>query len=265
MKRILLLLAGFCLPALVCPAQVSVLGADAFGRGNSLVAVPGYSSIYQNPAGIAREPVGFLAFNYLRILPVEGFHTVGLQGVFVRKHFNYGFSMDSFGDRHYRETRAGVAMARAQDRVALGMKLSYLGFSGGGTRSAVVGEAGMIVRVLPYLQLGTRIRYGNTYPEAGGATVPAVLTFGAGLSPNAKVNLSGQVDYWSKRSAEIRLGLHYRPRDQLGFSAGAYPAGRSLHFGTDVVIGRYGLIYSIATHPYAGIAQHTTLIYKLHD
>ncbi|MBX2951387.1 MAG: hypothetical protein KF870_02705 [Leadbetterella sp.] len=265
MKNTILLFTGLCLLPYSSSAQFTVLGAEAFGRANSLVAVPGFSSMYQNPGGIGVDTSGFLSFNFLKILPVRGLHTTGVQGVFRGRGFNYGFSVDSFGDTYYRESRAGLALARKQDRVAMGVKISYIGVSGVGPRSAFLGEIGMVVTPVPMVSLGlcmvnfTSAKFYDDHP------LPTVLALGAGIYPNSRVNLSGQLDYRVGGGAALRLGLDYQVRKQLGFSAGIDPEMRSVHFGTRVLAGRYGFLYGIATHPYVGIAHHTTFIYKLHD
>lgn len=267
MNRTLSLFAGFCLLAHFSPAQFTVLGADAFGRANSLVAVPGYSSIYQNPAGIGADTSGFLAFNYLKTVPVQGFHTTGVQGVFIGNGFNFGFSIDSFGDRHYRESRAGLALARKQDRVSLGIKMSYVGMhsAGMGSRKAFLGELGMVVMPVSRVSLGLSLINFTSARFSGSRPFPVVLALGAALHPNPRISLSGQLDYRLSGKPVVRLGLHYQVRDQLGFSAGINPEMHSVHFGAHVRAGRYRFLYGIATHPYVGIAHHTTFIYQLHD
>jgi len=262
MNKIRLFLTPLCLLAYSAAAQLTILGADAYGRANSLVAVPCYSSIYQNPAGIGGEASGFLAFNFLKTVPVEGFHTTGVQGVFRTEHFNYGFSVDSFGDNHYRESRAGLALARKQERVSVGMKVSGIGMhaAGMGSLKTLVGEVGMVVTPAPQVSLGLSLSH---FTLAG--FQPVRLSLGAAVRPEAKVHLSGQLDYPVGGRAEVRLGLHYQLRKQLGFSAGIDPALRRVHFGTNVLAGRYGFLYGVATHPYVGIAHHTTFIYQLHD
>lgn len=267
MKRFFLSLTGLCLFSCYCPAQFTLLGADAFGRANSLVAVPGFSSIYQNPGGIGAETSGFLAFNHLKILAVEGFHTTGVQGVFRGREFNYGFSVDSFGDRHYRESRAGLALARKQGRVSLGVKMSYMGIhtAGMSSRKTLLGEVGMVVTPVPHVSLGLCLINFTSARLYEGHPFPTVLAIGAALHPNPKVNISGQLDYRTRGEAAVRFGLHYQVREQLGFSAGINPEMRSVHFGTNVLAGRYGFFYGVATHPYVGLAHHTTFIYKLHE
>jgi len=265
LKKILLFIPGFFFFTFHSLAQFSVLGADAFGRANSLVAVPGFSSIYQNPGGLGGITAGFLAFHYLKILPVEGFHTTGVQGVFTGKWLNYGFCADSFGDRHYRESRAGLALAGNRDHVSVGLKVSYAGAhpAGAGTRKTLTGDAGMVVTPVPALTLGLCL---FNFTSAGFYNrEPVTLAVGAALRADQKVQFSAQMDYRTGHRAVMRFGLHYQVREQLGFSAGIDPEMRRVHFGARVLAGRYGFYYSIATHPYAGIAHHTTFIYTLHE
>lgn len=267
MNRILPFLAGLCLSGYSSTGQTPVLSAGAFSRANSLVAQPAYPSIDQNPAGIGGIASGFLLFNYLKIVPVEGFHTTGVQGIFRAGMFNYGFSVDSFGDRHYRENRAAVALARKQDRVSLGLKMSYAGVhtAGMGSRKTLSGEAGMVITPASFISLGLSVMNFTAAKIDENHSFPVVLAVGAVLHTNEKVNLSGQLDYRTGGRAEVRFGMAYQIRDQLGFSAGINPEMRSVHFGTNVLAGRYGFLYAIATHPYAGIAHHTTFMYKLRD
>ena len=157
---------------------------------------------------------------------------------------------------------AELALARKQDRVSVGLKVSGIGMhtAGMGSRKTLAGEVGMVVTPAPKVSLGVSLSH---FTSPG--FQPVTLALGVAVRPEAKVHLSGQLDYPVGGRAEVRLGLHYQLRKQLGFSAGVNPALRRVHFGTNVLAGRYGFLYGVATHPYVGIAHHTTFIYQLHD
>lgn len=123
----------------------------------------------------------------------------------------------------------------------------------------------MVVAPVPYISLGLSLINFTGAKFYQGHPFPVVLALGAAVSPNPKVNISGQMDYSTGRGAALRFGLHYQVREQLGFSAGINPEMHSVHFGAHVRAGRYRFLYGIATHPYVGIAHHTTFIYQLHD
>lgn len=264
MTRILLILFSLCLFYDDAACQYTFLGADAYGRANTLVAVPAYSSVYHNPGGVGALNHSFVSVGYFRALPVAGLHTVGAQGVLVNKLLNVGFSADSFGDKYYRESRVGAVLAKKMDKVSLGLKMSYLGVSVDelSNRNTVLGEVGMIVTPSRFFSLGLHLMNFTSAKLYGDVNLPTVISFGASINPGDKVNISSQLDYILNQKPKLRVGLNYRIREELALSTGINPEMRSVHFGANVLIKQYGFCYAVATHPNVGLAHNLSLIFK---
>lgn len=263
-KTLYIYILFFSTPVL---AQYSFLGADAYGRANSLVAVPNYSSVYHNPSGIARLTHSFLAFNYFKTLPVEGLHTVGLHGVFKNDIVDLGFSADSFGDKYYRESRAGLVLAKKMDKVSIGLKGSYMGISihDLSSRNTFLGEVGMMVTPSKFFSLGLHLVNFTAARLYGDVSLPVLLSFGGAINPSPKVSISSQIDYPFNTKPVVRFGMNYQIRPELGLATGVNPEMKTVNFGANVVIKKYGILYAVGTHPHVGLAHQFTLIYKLHE
>lgn len=248
-------------------AQYNFLGADAYGRANSLVAVSSFSSVYHNPGAVGDLDYSFLSVGYFKVLPVEGFNTVGLQGVFANNVVNAGFTADSFGDRYYRESRFGLVLAKKKDKVSIGAKLSYMGVSihEMSNRNTLLGEVGMLVKPSKYFDLGLHLINFTGAKLYGDINLPTVISFGAALNPSDKVTLSAQVDYILKEKPKIRAGLNYILRKEIALSCGVNPELKSIHLGTLLSIKQYGFSFAVASHPNAGLAQNLSLIYKFNE
>lgn len=248
-------------------AQYSFLGADAYGRANSLVAVSSFSSVYHNPGGVGALNQSFVSVGYLRTLPVEGLHTVGAQGVFVNKALNIGFTADSFGDKYYRESRIGAILAKKMDKVSIGLKMSYLGVNIDelSSRNTLLGEAGMIVTPNRFFSLGLHLINFAGARLYGDVNLPTIVAIGVAINPSDKVNISSQLDYILDQKPRLRLGLNYKIREELALSSGINPEMRSVHFGANVLIKQYGFCYAVATHPNVGLAHNLSLIFKFNE
>jgi hypothetical protein len=257
----------FCLFCSKVFGQYSFLGADAYGRANSLVAVSTFSSVYHNPGGVGSLDHSFISVGYLRTLPIEGLHTVGAQGVYVNKALNIGFTADSFGDKYYRESRLGAILAKKMDKVSVGLKMSYLGVNIDelSSRNTLLGEAGMMVTPNRFFSLGLHLINFTGARLYGDVNLPTVVAFGLAINPSDKINISSQVDYILDHKPKLRLGLNYKIRDELALSSGINPEMRSVHFGANVLVKRYGFFYAVATHPNVGLAHNLSLIFKFNE
>ena len=267
MKKIALTIFGFLWLTSQSYSQYSFLGADAYGSGNSWVAVPSFSSIYHNPGGIGSIKNSFVSTHFLRTLPVEGLSTIGISGVFVNKLFNAGLYADSFGDQFYRESRFGLAISKKIDKVSIGLKGSYYGVNIDemSNRSIFLGEAGMMVAPSEFFSLGLHILNftgGSLYEKNG---LPTQISFGAAIYPNKKLSISSQFDYIPGRKTVFRMGLHYQMRDEIGFSSGINPEMKSVHFGLNFLLKQYGFYYAVASHPNVGLAHQLSLIYQFNE
>lgn len=261
-----LILAFIVLP-LISSAQFSFLGADAHGMANTHVAIPAYSSVYHNPAGIAAFNQSFLSVNYFKTLPIEGLNTIGAQGVFSNSLLDVGFTADNFGDQYYRESRAGLILAKQLDKVSIGVKGSYYGVNieDMSSRNGFIGEAGMLVNPSRFFSLGLHVLNITGTQLYTDVYLPTVVAFGAAIHPDEKLTISSQADFVTGQKLVYRFGLSYQIREALGLSSGVDPELRSLHFGLNMFVKQYGLNYAVSSHPNVGLAHHLSFVFRFNE
>ncbi|MCP9764367.1 hypothetical protein [Lacihabitans soyangensis] len=242
-------------------AQYTNLGAGAYGRANSLVAVPDISSVYQNPAGIACLNDNFVAVAIHKTLPVEGLTTVGSFGQLSTKVVNFGFSVDNFGDQYYHETRLGIAAAKKMDKVSMGLKFSLMNnaVKEMSSRQTFLGEFGILAIPSKFFSIGLHVVNFTRAKLYDSQALPTFINFGIGLNPSKKINISGQVDYPVGEKPFLKMGLNYQIKESLGLSAGINPNLNSVHLGLNLDIKKYKFSYAVSTHPNVGLSNHLTL------
>ncbi len=248
-------------------AQYTALGASAYGRSNSLVAVADVSSIYQNPAGLGHLNYNFAAVAVHKTLPVEGLLTVGAFGLLKTKPVHFGFSVDNFGDQYYRESRLGLAAAKKIEKVSMGLKFSLMNnaVKEMSSRQTFLGEFGILATPSKFFSIGLHVINFTRAKLYESQPLPTFVNFGVGLNPSKKINISGQVDYLVGEKPFLKMGLNYQIKESLGLSAGINPNLKAVHFGLNLDIKKYKFSYAVSTHPNVGLSNHLTLTLLLNE
>lgn len=248
-------------------AQYTSLGASAYGRANSLVAVADVSSIYQNPAGLGYLNYNFAAVAVHKTLPVEGLLTVGAFGLLKTKPIHFGFSADNFGDQYYHESRLGLSAAKKMDKVSMGLKFSLINnaVKEMSSRLTFLGEFGILATPSKFFSVGLHVVNFTRAKVYDSQPLPTFVNFGVGLNPSKKINISSQVDYPVGEKPFLKMGLNYQIKESLGLSAGINPNLNAVHFGLNLDIKKYKFSYAVSTHPNVGLSNHLTLALMLNE
>jgi hypothetical protein len=248
-------------------AQYTYLGAGAYGRANSLVAVPDQSSIYQNPAGIGYLDYHFAAVAIHKTLPVEGLLTVGAWGNIKSKLLNIGFSADNFGDEYYHETRFGLAAAKKMDKVSMGIKFTLLNnvVKEMSSKQTLLGEFGILATPSKFFSVGLHLINFTRAKLYASQSLPTFVNFGIGLNPTKKINISGQIDYPIGENPFLKLGMAYQIKDHLKLSTGVNPNFNAVYFGASFDVKNYRFAYAVSTHPHVGLSNHITLAFLMNE
>jgi hypothetical protein len=219
----------------VSQAQYTLLGAGGFGRGNALVASSDYASIYFNPAGIANHTESFVAATYYRHVPVSGFNTLAMHGTYRLHRINLGISADSFGDRDYHENRIGMAAAVKKDKVAIGVKFSYLNnaIAEISSKQTILGEFGILVDVTKKVNLGLRVSNFTRAKLYESQYLPTLVAFGVGYKVSPAITLTSQIDYTVAENTVFKAGLSYKFSEFLTLNTGISPYLKAVHFGIE--------------------------------
>ena len=260
MKKIYLILLFIHL-ILTTSAQYSYLSADVWGQANSSVAKPSLAAIYTNPAGMSFFKASGIGVGYQKTLPVHGFQTVGLWGQYNLKIGTIGLSADKFGDELYHESRIGLAFSKKIDRIALGLKASYLnnGIEGLSSKQTILSEFGILTKLNSQVNVGLHVVNLTRATLYDSQTLPTVINVGISWMPSEKVNFTSQVSYLVGLKPKIRLGMCYLIRPNLSISSGVDPYIRSIHIGIGVNLQKFKFDYATNTHPNFGLSNNLSL------
>lgn len=246
-------------------AQYNSTGADNFAMASSLVALPCQSSIFNNPAGIAFSDGTYVGINYYKVLPVQAFNTLGAWAVSQKKGFAVGVLADSFGDRYYKESRAGIAASKKLDKVSMGIKFSILNnrIEDYSSRQTVLGEFGLVVTPHKFFNVGLHVINFTRASLYNSQYLPTIISTGTALNLSQKARFTTQIDYILNAGATLKAGLIYTLRPDFDLMTGINPSQKAVHFGLKGKFGNKTFTVSAATLPSVGLSHQFSLQYKI--
>lgn len=221
-----------------------------------------HAAIYHNPAGIANHTNHFTAATYYRQVPVEGFNTLGLFGTFKLKKASIGLSVDSFGDKDYHENRIGIATAIKKDKVAMGLKFSYLNnaIAEVSSKQTILGEFGILVDLTKKINLGMRVSNITRSKLYQGQEFPTLIALGIQYKLSPAIIINGQYDYLVAKNAVFKGGLSYRFNDFLRINTGISPYIKTIHFGLEASTKPWIFQIAAASSTRVGLSSQFTII-----
>ncbi len=214
---------------------------------------------------MANQSQSFIATTYYRHVPVQGFNTLGLFGTYKLKKISLGVSADSFGDKDYHENRIGLAAAIKKDKVAIGLKFSYLNnaIAEVSSKSSILGEFGILVDVNRKLNLGMRVSNFTRARLYEGIDLPTYIATGIQYKISPAIILNGQLDYLVSKNTVFKGGLSYRFSDFLRINTGISPYLKTIHFGLEATSSPWTFQIATATSTQVGMSSQFTLIRSL--
>lgn len=229
--------------------------------GNAVVALGGNHSFFYNPAGLAVKSQNQIAASFYAPASLPRLATLGLHGNYNLKGFHLAAGIDHFGDRLYQENKLGIAFAKKIDRVALGLKVSYLNASveNISSRSTPVTEFGIIANVHPKVNLGFHAFNLTGAKLFLSQNIPTVLRVGGSFSPIEAVSVNAEVERIFNEYDTIKAGLEYRIRSFLAIRTGLNSKLQTNHFGLGYISPQWKIDIAVHTHPTLGISNHFTL------
>jgi hypothetical protein len=246
-------------------AQYTLLGAGGFGRGNALVASSEHSAIYFNPAGIANQTQNFVASTYYRHVPVSGFNTLGIYGTYRLGKINLGFSADSFGDSDYHENRIGAAAAIKKDKVAIGLKFSYLNnaIAEVSSKQTILGEFGILVDVNKKVNLGMRVSNFTRAKLYKSQELPTLIALGLAYKLSPAIALNTELDYIVAENTIFKAGLSYKFSEFLTANTGITPYLKAVHFGIEAHSNPWIFQIAVMNSANVGLSNQFSIIRNL--
>lgn len=235
--------------------------ARSWAMGNSVVALGGNHSFFYNPAGIAIHSKNQIAASFYAPSDLPRLATLGLQAQYSLKGFQIAGGIDHFGDRLYQENKLGLAIAKKLDRVALGLKVSYLNASveNISSRGTPVTEFGIMANVHPKVNIGLHAFNLTGAKLFISQNIPTVLRLGGSFSPIAQVAVNAEIERVFNEYYTFKGGLEYFIRPFLAIRSGINSKLQTNHFGLGYQNTKWQIDIAVHTHPSLGISNHFTL------
>jgi hypothetical protein len=230
-----------------------------------MVASSEYSAIYFNPAGIANHKNNFAGATYYRHVPVSGFNTIGIYGTYRLKNINLGLSADSFGDSDYHESRIGAAAAIKKDKVAIGLKFSYLNnaIAEISSKQAILGEFGILADITKKTTLGIRVSNFTRAKLYDSQYLPTLVAIGLGYKISPAITLNAETDYIVAEKTVFRAGLSYKFSEFLTLNTGISPYLKAVHFGLEANSNNWIFQLAVMNSSNIGISNQFSIIRTL--
>lgn len=250
-------------------ADNNPFGARQAAMGNTGVVLTDLWAINHNQAGLAELPGLAAGISYEQRYLISN---MGLKaGAFVipTKTGVFGLSISSFGYSLYSQNKAGIAYARSFGKIiSVGLQLNYLNSRLGenyGSKSTVVGEIGIMAKLIKGLSIGAHIYNPSRSKLADydNERIPTIMTFGAAYKFSDKALLNAEVEKDLQLKPVLKGGMEYHIIKQLYLRAGISTNPTQSCFGFGVDIAGFKLDFASSIHPQLGITPHISISYQV--
>lgn len=237
------------------------VGARGWGMGNAMVALPQNQSFFYNPAGVGFSTNSCVSASWHAPTDLPQLSTAGINTSFALKPINIGLGMERFGDRLYNESKVGVAIAKKIERIALGLKVSYMNSSAENVSSVstFLTEFGIMAALSEKFRIGFHAYNITAAKLFADQKIPTVLRAGFAFEPDAKVAITAEAESIPGEMTLIKAGLEYNIFDFLALRTGINSGIKSNHFGIGYMSSKWDLDFAVHTHPSLGLSNHLTL------
>ncbi|MBN1447259.1 MAG: hypothetical protein JXA28_04955 [Bacteroidetes bacterium] len=222
--------------------------------GGAGCALPSAGLTLLNPALLASEPAGGLAF----WTPARfGMRELGAMAAEWRQPLSWcaaGIAFQRFGFEAYNEHRMDVSLAREiVDGCALGIRgvTHSVHIQRYGNAIAVGLDAGIHAALGETWHAGAVVRHLAATSFAEGESLPFVLTVGAAWITE-RVRLLCDIEKEARYPVTVRAGIEFLPMDLLALRVGAVNAPASFAAGMGVLLTSVEAQYAVSIHPDLG-------------
>lgn len=241
------------------------IGARSWGMGNATAAIADKQSIFNNPAGLGFLTDNFISTSYHNRYAIAGLSTFSLGGNYNTKFANIGLGVERFGDKLYHEEKLGLSLAKSTNRVALGIKVSYLqaAVESFAVKQTVLTEFGVMAKLSSTLQLGF-CGYNLTGARLFvSQSVPTVLRLGLSYQPTKQLLFVGEAEKDIVLPTLYKVGLEYQIVNNFYLRTGITSKISNVHFGLGFQAKQFIFDYAASNHSILGFSHHLTLAYQL--
>ncbi|MDP5120433.1 MAG: hypothetical protein NWQ46_02475 [Spirosomaceae bacterium] len=262
MQKKLLLYLFLIVPACaVASGDPFPIGARSWGVGNAVVAMPHEQSFFYNPAGMAYAENSHAFAAYHSRFDVPGLGNAGVGAVIKTNGINIAVGFDQFGDELYNEVKSGIAVARKQGRISLGVKVSYFQATVKDliAKNTILTEFGIMADIRDNFRIGF-----HGYNLTGASlfasqNIPTVLRIGFSYQPSKQISLNAEAEKSTLYPLNIKAGIEYEIRPKFFVRTGINSLTNTIHFGTGMRLRHLQFDYAVSSSSYLGLSHHLTV------
>jgi len=241
------------------------IGARSWGMGNATVAMGDYQSVFNNPAGVGFLKHNFISTSYHARYTISGLQTFSLSGNYNTKLCNLGLTAERFGDKLYNEQKLGLVLAKSTNRVALGIKVSYLqaAIENFTAKHSILTEFGVMAKLSSKFQIGFHAYNLTGAKLFASQRVPAVLRLGLAFMPTKQLLLTVEAEKDLDFSIIMKAGLEYQIVKNFYLRTGITSKLSNAHFGLGFQAKQFLFDYAASNHAALGFSHHLGVTYQL--
>jgi hypothetical protein len=266
LKRLVFVLFSLSI-GLTSRAQ-SAAGAFADGRAGAALLSRDVWSAFNNQGALAFTENFTAGLWYRNRFMTEGLADQAIAAVIPVGQGAFGITGQAFGNNLFRRANAGIAYGmRISEKFGVGIRLGYQSIriaEGYGSDGGIVVEGGFAYQMNKNLSLGVQLQNVNrdqisTQPEQ---RMPSVIKGGVQYSFSEKVQLASEVWKAEDQDLSVRVGLEYRPLDNLYLAMGVRTGSSQLSFGFAYLVRNFRFEVSSSYHQVLGFTPQLGLIYS---
>ena len=263
--RISLAIASLLL--VICTHAQQIAGARAAALNNASVTLGDLWSGLSNQAGLTEVNAFSAGASFQNRYAVKDLSDKAVVIASPLGFGKIGFSLRSFGNTNYSDSRIGLAYALAlTDKFSAGVQLNYHQLriaEGYGSQQGVSVDIGAIYKMNEHLILAAHLANPNrsSLAEYRDERRPTVLRVGATYVFSPKVSLLSQLDAQSEQRVAIKGAIEYQAVENFYIRAGAGTMPSSTAFGIGYTFSSWRLDAASNWHNTLGFSPQLTLSY----
>lgn len=243
------------------------LGARSSGLGNASASLSDLWSVQNNQAGLGFVKNFSGGVFYQNQFMLKELSTKAFAFAAPTKHGTFGMCISNFGYSLFSQNKYGLAFGKAFGKnISAGVMMDYLetSISEYGKKGSFVAEAGIQVTPLKGLTLGmhvfnlTRTKLSDYNDER----IPTIMRLGANYRFSGKVFLALEAEKDIDKKAVAKVGLEYRPVNELFLRAGISSNPTLNCFGIGLELKHFKLDLSSTYHSTFGFSPQMGLMYE---
>lgn len=181
---------------------------------------------------------------------------------------NIGVNASYSGNKNFNESQVGLAYARSLGTKAdVGLQFNYYGYRipGYSSASAVTGEIGIILHLLPQLNTGLHVYNPVKVPlgKNGDEALATIYTFGIGYDVSENVFIGSTIIKEEGRNVGVNAGVQYQFMKRFFARAGIVSGTKSFYAGAGVLWNDLRLDVSTGYHQQLGFSAGISAIYSV--